>query len=145
MRVRPFRWRRQAGFTLVEVVIAVTLIVVVLAGAYNLIIHAARVSRMARNHYIAVNLAKNHIERARNFRYADLYMMEESNLVMDENGGPANDGRFRRTTTVVSDVEPGLTSVNVAVQICNLRTGEFGDEQEFISSIFTDYLTVEEE
>lgn len=133
---------RRSGFTLVEVVIALALIVIVLGGAYSLVIHAARVSRMARDHYIAVNLAKNRIERARNFRYADLYLLAESNQVMDENGGPSDSGRFRRTTAVDSVSRPGMTVVTVTVRVRSLRTGAFGNEGESMSTMLTDYMTL---
>ncbi len=134
---------KSAGFTLVEVMIAVVLVLLALGGSYMLIVHAARVSRAGRDHYVAVNLAKNHLERARNYRYADLYLLAEDNLVMNENGGPDNRGRFRRTTAVNDDHSPGMTEITVTVHIRNRRTGEFGDEKESMSSLFTEYLTPE--
>lgn len=134
---------QRRGFTLVEVMVALVLVLGALGGAYSLIVHAARVSRMARDHYVAVNLAKNHIERARNYRYADLYLLAEDNLVMNENGGPDNRGRFRRTTVVDDDHSPGMTEITVTVHIRSRRTGEFGDENEAISSLFTEYLAPE--
>lgn len=143
MRHGQIHRRGRGGFTLVEVCIAVMLVLLALGGAYTLIIHSARVSRAARDHYVAVNLAKNHIERARNYRYADLYLLAEDNLVMNENGGPDNQGRFRRTTVVNDDYATGMTEITVTVQVRNRRTGEFGDEKEEISSLFTEYLTPE--
>jgi prepilin-type N-terminal cleavage/methylation domain-containing protein len=140
MRYGQVKRAARGGFTLVEVTFALLLVVVVLGGAYGLIVHAARISRSARDHYVATNLAKNHIERARNFRYSDLYLLEESNLVLDENGGPANGGRFQRTTLVNTNYAPGLAEIVVTVQIRSRRTGEFGEEQEEISSLFTEYL-----
>ncbi|HRZ11663.1 MAG TPA: prepilin-type N-terminal cleavage/methylation domain-containing protein [Kiritimatiellia bacterium] len=143
MRKTETQRRGRSGFTLVEVMIAVVLVLLALGGAYTLIVHSARVSRAARDHYVAVNLAKNHLERARNFRYADLYLLAEDNLVMNENGGPDNRGRFRRTTVVDDDYATGVTEITVTVQVRNRRTGEFGEEKEQISSLFTEYLTPE--
>lgn len=131
---------KKNGFTLVEVVIALLLVVVVLAGAYLLIVHAARLTRMARDHYIAINIAKNRLERARNFQYSDLYLLQESNMIVDENGAPGENGRFNRSTEVITNYAPNLTQINVTVRIRSRRNNQFGTEQERISTLFTRYL-----
>jgi len=133
------RSEKRRGFTLVEVLVATTLVVTVLAGVYMVVVHALRLTRMARDHYVATNIAKNRLERARNFQYNDLYLLAEGNVTVNENGLPDNAGRYRRTTVINSEFDEGLTEVSVLVHIRSRRTGQFSGEQEQISSLFTEY------
>ena len=132
---------RRGGFTIVETVISIVMLMMVMAGAYKIITTTASLNRVVRNHYVAANLAKNRLERARNFPYADLSMLAESQVVVNDNGVPNTDGRFRRTTAVNTNHAVGVTAITVTVDIKNLRSGIFGTESEDISSLFTEYLT----
>lgn len=121
---------RRSGFTIVEAVVSSVLLAMVLGGAYTLIVRTYTVSRVARDHYVASNLAKNRIERAHNFRYSDLPLLAESKVMVDDNGSGDTEGHFRRTTRVnTSFVDPitGATNteVSVAVDVRNIRTGSF--------------------
>ena len=115
--------RLKRGMTLTEVVIATALILTVMASSYVLIIQSAELSRSARRHYIAISLAKNRLERARNFLYNDLKLMAESDLTVNDNGNPDPAGRFRRTTVVDTNyaatqgLSGDLTEVIVTVKI----------------------------
>jgi prepilin-type N-terminal cleavage/methylation domain-containing protein len=126
--------RLRHGMTLTEVVIATFLILLVMTSAYALII------RSARRHYVAISLAKNRLERARNFLYNDLKLMAETNMTVNDNGNPDPDGRFRRTTDVNTNYAPGLTEVTVNVMIRNPHTGLFTPDHETIQTLFTEYL-----
>lgn len=128
----------KSGFTLVESLIAMVILAMVMAGAYALIVQAARMSRMARDHYVAVNLAKNRLERARNFQYADLRLVAENNMVVDENGNPNTAANFKRTTVVNTNYAADVTQLTVTVQIRNFRTGSWG-AQEQMSSLFASF------
>jgi prepilin-type N-terminal cleavage/methylation domain-containing protein len=132
--------RLRRGMTLVEVVVATFLILMVMAGSYLLIIQSSELSRTARRHYIAISLAKNRLERARNFLYNDLKLMAETDLTVNDNGNPDPDGRFRRTTTVDTNYSAGLTEVIVVVKIRNPHTGLFTPDNETIRTLFTEYL-----
>ncbi|MBU1693585.1 MAG: prepilin-type N-terminal cleavage/methylation domain-containing protein [Verrucomicrobia bacterium] len=131
---------RHKGFTLVEVMVALVLVFMALAGAYLVVIHAARLSRSARDHYVATNLGRSRLERARNYEYSDLYLLAEDNLVVDEHGVPAAEGWFRRSSAVNTNYAPSLTEIIVTVQIRSRRNLQFGAEAEEISSLFTEYL-----
>ena len=126
--------------TLTEVVIASFLILLVMTSSYSLIIKSSELSRSARSHYIAISLAKNRLERARNFLYNDLKLMAETDLNVNDNGNPDPEGRFRRTTTVNTNYAPGLTEVIVTVKIRNPHTGLFTPDNETIRTLFTEYL-----
>lgn len=138
------------GFTILEVLVSLTLVAMVMAGAYLLITQTAQLSRAARDKYVAVTLCKNRLERARNFDYQDLHLMDEPGLVVNDNGAPYPRGMFRRITLVNTNYVPpvvstnyagGLTEVTVTVQIRNKRTGIFSSAvQETLSTLFTEYL-----
>ena len=132
--------RLRRGMTLTEVVISTAIILIVLASSYVLVVRAAELSRSARRHYIAISLAKNRIERARNFLYDDLKLMAESDLTVNDNGNPDPNGRFRRTTNVNTNFAAGLTEVIVTVKIRNPHTGLFTPDNESIRTLFTEYL-----
>ncbi len=123
-----------------EVVVTLVLIAMVMGGAYLVMARAAELSRTARNHYVAATLCKNRLERARNFDYQDLHLLEEYDLVVDDNGSPSSRGVFARTTTVNTNLATGLTQVTVTVKIRNKKTGQFGPGKEELSTIFTEYL-----
>ena len=129
------------GFSLIEVVVSVVLLTMVMAGTYKIITATATLNRVVRNHYVAVNLAKNRLERARNFPYADLALLTESKVVVNDNGVPTTEGRFRRTTAIDTNYAPEVSQVTVTVDIMNLKSGAFSGESESASSLFTEYLT----
>jgi type II secretory pathway component PulJ len=126
--------------TLTEVVVAICLLVMVMGGAYSLIVRSSELSRSARRHYIAISLAKNRLERARNFLYNDLKLMAETDLTVNDNGNPNPNGRFRRTTTVNTNYAASLTEVIVVVKIRNPHTGLFTPDSEATRTLFTEYL-----
>ena len=132
---------RHGGFTIIETVFSIVMLMMVMAGAYKIITTTASLNRVVRNHYVAANLAKNRLERARNFPYADLPLLAEDKVIVNDNGTPNTDGRFRRTTTVNTNHEPGVTAITITVDIKNLRSGVFSTESENISSLFTEYLS----
>jgi len=130
---------QKEGMTLVEVVLAVVLLSLVMAGSYLLVSRAAATSRAARNHYVAAVIAKDRLERARNFEYDDLHLLAEDKVVVDDTGLPDPDGNFRRTTIVTTNYAPNLTKIKVIVEVRNPRTGKFDAGEESVASLFTDY------
>lgn len=131
------------GFTLVEALVSVALLGIVIAGSYVLMNRSAQLVRSARNHYLAINLGKNRIERARTMRYSDLTLLAEQNVIVDDNGVPFSAGDFRRTTIVDTNTAAGLTAITVSNEVRNVRTRQFQNESESVSSLFTEYLTVD--
>ena len=144
---KTFTGRRlRRGMTITEVVVATFLILGVLTSSYLLINKSSELSRSARRHYIAISLAKNRLERARNFHYDDLKLMAETDLTVDDNGNPDPKGWFRRTTSVDTNyaaahgMSSALTEVIVTVKIRNPHTGLFTPDNETIRTLFTEYL-----
>ncbi len=127
--------------TLVEAVVAITLLVMVMGGAYALIAQTRYTLHAVRDHYLAVNIAKARLERARNFRYEDLHLLEEDRVRVDAYGSVDINGPFRRSTTVtLQGVSNDLTKVSVKIEIRDRRTGQFRGQQETLSILLTEYL-----
>ena len=126
------------GMTLVEAVVAVLVLSIGLAGACALVVQANKTATMARDHYVAVNIGKNRLERARTFEFDDLYLLEETNVVVDWNGDSDPDGYYRRST-VVTNVSTNLIELIVTTEIRNRKTTDFDGEQEVMRSLYTEY------
>ncbi|MFO7870732.1 MAG: prepilin-type N-terminal cleavage/methylation domain-containing protein [Kiritimatiellia bacterium] len=131
--------KRSSGMTLVEVMIAVVLFGICIAGIAGVVVVAQQTNDRARSHYIAVNIAKNRLERGRTFGFDQLSLLAEDKTVVDTNGNPDNDGNYRRTTTLAA-VKPNLIEVTVEVEIRNRKTLGFEGENETVKSYYADYV-----
>lgn len=131
----------KAGFTLAEAVISSFLVILVLGGAYALVSQSSSLIYSARNHYIAINISRARIERIRTFPYDQIQSFTETDVVVDDSGTPTTEGYFRRTTTVNTNYQAGLTMVQVQTDIRNQKTLTFKGEKESVASLFTEYLT----
>lgn len=128
------------GFTLIEAVVSAVLLALVIAGSYTLLVRSAALIRGARNHYVAMNIAKARVERARGFNYYQLSLLAETNMVVSDDGSPLSSGDFRRTTLVNTNYQSGLTLMTVITEVKNLRTRAFIGENESAAALFTEYL-----
>lgn len=107
------------GTTLIETVVAVSILMLFISGICGLALYAKQLSDQAGDQYRAVNIAKNRIERARNSDFALITGFTESNTRVNGNGSPDSEGLYRRTTTVTEDPFSAGNSnlVQVAVQV----------------------------
>ncbi len=90
VRARKVGVRRRSGLTIIEMVVASLLLGLVLMGAYAMVTQATLMMRQARNHYVASTLCLARLERARDFEYSLLRLIEEHapGVVVDQNGNP---------------------------------------------------------
>lgn len=132
----------QYGFTLVEVLVSVVLLAMVIAGSYTLIGRATALMRSARNHYVALNLCKNRLERARIMAYRDLPLLAETNMQVDANGVVSSLGDFRRSTILGTNAAAGMTELIVNTEVRSVRSQTFRGEMESASCLFTEFLTM---
>lgn len=130
------------GFTLVEAVISTALLVMVIGGSYKVVGSSQSLIYSARNHYVAINIARARLERVRNFAYDQLFSLGENNIVVNDSGVPSSDGYFRRTTVISTNGQPaGLTRIDVTTEIRNTKTLNFTGEHESLATFATEYLT----
>lgn len=141
---------------LIELLFAMALLVAVMAAALPFVDQLMSRFQMARDHYVATTICQGRIERARGVPYSDLPLLAEDAQLVDDFGTPASPGgRFRRTTTVLTD-DPadGLTTMLVRTDICScsrlgwrtrlhpIKSGghvcQFGGTHETMRFLFTD-------
>lgn len=115
MLIRRGAKRKQAGFTLVEVIIA-SVIFFGIAGAFiAAYLSAMRTHAVASDFYKATCIARNRIQRARTLDYDSLSLLSEVDASVDEDGNVDQGGKFRRTT-LVSSVSPACTRIEIKVR-----------------------------
>jgi prepilin-type N-terminal cleavage/methylation domain-containing protein len=128
--------RGQRGFTLAEVMVSLLVLIIFILCAYQTVTAALWMNQQARDHYVAINLANNRLERARNLQYASLASLSESQLLMDADSVPhALNGNYRRTTLVNTNYGANLTEIFVQVDIRSRKTGLFAGESETVATV----------
>lgn len=132
----------RSGLTLVEVLIAVGLLGMMMAGFYAVISASTRTRIMAHNQYVAVTIANNRIERAKHMRIEELPLLVESGTPVNNLGSPDPDGPFKRTTTITPNQngDPLVTRISVTVQAPRVRRGTTTGLTETVSTLLTEYL-----
>ncbi len=128
---------RRNGHSLVEVVIALLCFSIAIAGLCALSLMTKESADVAREHYIAVNIAKNRLERSHSFDFAQLNLFNESGVVVDHNGNPAPNGHYRRSTTV-TNMNPSLYHIEVNVEILNRVSLQFDPGAEGVQTLVAD-------
>ena len=130
----------RSGLTILEVVIALSIFMVGSAGICALIVQSKRLSDTARDHYVAVNLAKNRMERARNMQYDTLPFLVESNQYIDVSGAVVQpvEAMFKRKTDVLL-TGSNLTEVVITVEIRDRGTWVFSGSKEVVRTYFAEY------
>ncbi len=84
--------------TLVEVVVAMALLAIGLAGGYTAISAAMQIRKHAHDYYVGTLIANNQIERAKNLPLSQVVSLVETETPVDELGTGSGNARFRRTT-----------------------------------------------
>jgi type II secretory pathway pseudopilin PulG len=127
------------GMTLVETVVGLLILGVCIAGMCLLMVSVKESGDLARDHYVAINLAKNRVERAKTFEFDMLPSFAEDGTVVDQNGAPAGGARYRRSTTVTA-VSSNLVEFVVTVAIRDRETLAFDSENEIARTYVANML-----
>ncbi len=94
--------KSNSGFTLTEVMIASIIFLIASLGFSFGLIAALKTQYMASDHYAAMSIARNRIQRARSLNFDSLGLLSESQLRVDEFGLQSSSGRYYRTTSVTN-------------------------------------------
>jgi hypothetical protein len=133
MRRKVARRSNRCGTTLVESVVSLAVLAVCIGGACQLGLTAKSLGDDARAHYLAINMAKNRIERAKALEYDVVDQFVEDRIRITTSGVPDTKGSFRRSTRVTA-LGPNLRQVTVTVEILDRITLQFGGAKEEIVS-----------
>lgn len=108
---------RKAGFTLVEAMVAGSVLLIFVAGFTTALIFGVRSLQTANNHYRAMSIARNRLQRAMSFDFNSLDLLRESDVRIDHFGNLDGQGRFRRSTRVSTNwPTPYTVRVQVGVR-----------------------------
>ncbi len=127
------------GMTLIETLGAVCILGICIGGVCALVVQSKEMTDRARDHYTAVNIAKNRLEAARALGYDALGTFVEPATVVDRTGSPDDEGDYQRSTTI-SNAAVNLAEIIITVQIRNRMTRQFGEVDETLMSYIADYL-----
>ena len=131
--------RQLKGMTLIEVVIAVFIFGIVIGGACMLVVQTRQSTDNARSHYVAVNIAKNRLEKGRTFGFDQLAVFSEDDMVVNTSGAADSGGDYCRTT-IVSNTTSNLVEMIVTVEIRDKITRQFSSRKsESVRTYFADY------
>lgn len=121
---------------MIEALLAVSIVAVAVAGAAKLVVATRQLADAATDRHKAAQLIRNQIERMDMLSFDDLDTWAV-NQVVDENGTPNLDGRFRLTTTV-TNLYPNLTQVVIQVDTQSRKTLDFGSAGQDITVFISD-------
>ena len=139
--------KKRAGISVVETMVALVLLAFFITGSTKILFAQRKLADKSREHYSAINIAKNRIELVRIYQNSqtDTFIEEidffiENNIVVDATGAPDVNGNFRRST-VPSVISSNLVEIAVTIELRDRKTLSFDGEQETLTSYFTEYLT----
>jgi type II secretory pathway pseudopilin PulG len=131
---------RRGGFGTVETMIALMVVAIGLASASPVITQASHAIRLGRDHYVATTIALATLEQARNLDVGLLPLLATTQRVVNDQGTPTSNGRFRRSVAVLPNVpSAGMTQVTVTVEIADRRHGGFLGAKQNTSMAYTSY------
>ena len=130
--------RKRAGTTIVETLVALTIFATFIAGASKALLSHRAIADVTREHYTAVNIAKNRVELARTFNFEDLTNFGETDVLVDALGDPvaAGVGNYRRSTAI-NLVTNNLVQLIVTVDIRNHKTWAFNGAGQEVESFIS--------
>jgi hypothetical protein len=134
--------KSKAGIALVEAIVAVAVFAFFITSACKMLVMHRKMSDGARNHYTAINIAKNRMELVRTFDFGQTGDFIEDKVVVNDNGQPDQWGDFRRTTQF-SMVDTNLLELAVTVEIRDRKTLAFEGDGQHLTTFFAEYLTEE--
>jgi prepilin-type N-terminal cleavage/methylation domain-containing protein len=119
------------GFTMIEVMIASSVLLLFIGGFFASFVVGIRALDMSVNHYRANSIARNRIQRARSFAYESLPLLSESETAVDRFGNVDISGDFRRTTVISTNTPtaPHTVLIQVGVRF-PLRDNQFSEKVE---------------
>jgi prepilin-type N-terminal cleavage/methylation domain-containing protein len=130
------------GFTLIEVLVASTLLAVFVTMAVGSLVQTARVIDRVRQRTTASTLAMSRIEHARHVAFSEIIELAEDapGTVIDFAGLTDQDGAFLRRTTINAITEDNVTVFLVRVDVWprDRRTGLFPGGPETVETMIAE-------
>ncbi len=132
--------KTDSGLTLVEVIVAMSILTTVLAGAVAVMIQTVWLTEQVRNRSTATSLAWSRVERIRNAEIDEVNLLIENapGTRVSFTGAADEEGDFLRTTDI-QDESAGLSMIRVRVEVWpwNRRNQEFSGEPQVVETVIT--------
>ncbi len=133
--------KRTSGLTLVEVMVAMSVLTLVLTGAVAVLIQTVWLTEQVRNRSTATSIAWSRVERVRNtdFEEVELLIENEPGVRVSFTGAVDEEGGFLRMTEIEN--ESGalpMIRVRASVYPWNRRNQEFSDEPQIVETVITE-------
>ena len=105
----------RSGFTLVEVLVALTIFAIALLGLVSLLTTTIQANAQARRMTAATNLAQDRLEEIRNMAYAAITSGSDSGQLTETGGTGGTGAIYTRSWTVAGGPAPNTKQVTVTV------------------------------
>jgi len=126
-----------AGVVMVEALVSLVLFAIFITGGCKLLLAHRQLTDMARAHYTAANIAKNHLELIRSFDYSQRGDFAETGILVNEAGLVDSSRRFRRNT-VYNPASSNIIEIAVIVEIMDRKTLDFTGRSETLRSYYAE-------
>ena len=134
--------KRKDGVTLVETLFSAVILVLVVAGVLVIFVRTVDISKRIDKEYVATNLAKSRVERARTIKvthgFASLVDLNETDVIIGSDGVSDQDGEYKRSTTVTTNYNGNARLTKIEVAIVYKYRNEWKDS---IAIVMTTVLT----
>jgi prepilin-type N-terminal cleavage/methylation domain-containing protein len=126
------------GFTLVEVLVSVTIVAVLctslILAATQHIVYSKKIDSI----YACSNLAKERVNSLRTYLFSDLASAEETAVRISRNGVEDISGEFCRTTEVEEEFDGNPYMARIKVSVDRVEDGSAAGKPVIMETIFTD-------
>ena len=112
----PDKWRDRRGFTLIEVMIAIFILVVALSGLIGVTVMAIKGNDFSKKMTTATTLAKDRMEQVKNLPYDSPYLNAGTTYYYLNAEGTATGSYFTRKLTV-TDATPAANMKTIEVEV----------------------------
>jgi len=109
--------KRKVGQTLIETLIAVSLLSAGIAGTSRIIIMAMQLSSMAKDEHVCLQLAINRMERIDKADFGDVMMWTASNEVVNSQGNADPLGNYMLTTKATFPEQSNTNYVEIVINV----------------------------
>ncbi len=142
--IHAVRYKKEAGITLVEVVISASLIVLVGGAILGLIVQNMKIGATLDYNYAAINIAKSRIDRIRELRrdkgFGQISTAGESGVTVNRDGLPDSDGIFTRATSISTGFGGNNNLTKIEVSVSYKAPGDIATSTVTFTTLLSPYI-----
>lgn len=132
------------GMTLMEVMVSIGLITLLGGGILMLLAENTKMGQALDYNYAAINIAKSRMDRVRELRrdkgYNSLSASAETDVAVDREGSPDEDGEFKRSTSITTNFEGKENLVKVVVTVKYKGSGGISTTTITLTTLLSPYI-----